>query len=90
MPKIIVKRAFSHCVGEDVHPTKFKANKEPIEVDDRTAEVALQNGWATKPKKAPAKPKKDAPTEAPTDEPTDEPTGEPTGSPTGSPEGGNS
>lgn len=47
MPKLVVERTFRHCVGTDVHPTEFLASQEPVEVDDRTLEVAEANGWGT-------------------------------------------
>jgi hypothetical protein len=45
MPLIDIKRAFEHCVGKDVHATSFQPGI--AEVDERTAEVALAEGWAT-------------------------------------------
>lgn len=46
MPQIIVKRKFRMCVGTDVHPTDFLPSTDPIEVNDRVAEVSIMEGWA--------------------------------------------
>ena len=58
MKTIQVLKTFRHCAGADVHPTTFEASEEAIEVDDRTAEVALSEGWAEEVKaKSKSKPK---------------------------------
>jgi len=49
MKNIKVVKTFPHCVGDDTHPTTFEAGKT-YNVDDRTSEVALGEGWATKSK----------------------------------------
>lgn len=46
MPKIKVTKPFRHCVGEDVDATEFQVTGQPIEVDPRTAQVAVENAWA--------------------------------------------
>ena len=44
MPKITILRAFSHVVPGDIHPTRFEPGD--ADVSERTAQVAIEEGWA--------------------------------------------
>jgi hypothetical protein len=44
MPRVNIVRPFRHCVGTDVYPTDFSVGEQ--EVDERTADVAVSEGWA--------------------------------------------
>lgn len=44
MPTIEIVKPFSHVVTGDVHGTQFEPGIQ--DVDDRTAEVAVNEGWA--------------------------------------------
>lgn len=52
MPKIKVIRPFRHVLTGHMYPTSFDLGEH--EVDDRCAEVALQEGWAVPLEDAPA------------------------------------
>lgn len=58
MKWIIVQKRFKCCVNGAIHPTEFEVSEKPIEVHDRTAQIAIENAWA-KESKAPKADKQD-------------------------------
>lgn len=54
MPRIVFRKKFDHCVKGNIYPTTFEPLNKPIDVDDETAKIAIDEGKAI-PFKEPAK-----------------------------------
>jgi hypothetical protein len=49
MPKLIITAPF-HFAHAGIHVESFEPGKEPVDLTDECAEVALAEGWAKKPR----------------------------------------